>query len=954
RLLLFALALVVVTLAVAGTAGMLAGRVLTRPVVELREGAEIIGQGNLDHRIEIDSQDEIGSLAQAFNQMSANLQQSHQEVERWAQEMEGRVEERTRELASASEQMQRRATQLQASAEVARAITSVRDLDELLPQVTQLVSQRFDWYHVGIFLLDAPGEYAVLRAANSQGGQQMLQRGHRLKVGETGIVGFVTSTGQPRIALDVGQDAVYFDTPELRGTRSEMALPLQIGSRIIGALDVQSRESGAYDNEDVALLTLLADQIAIAIENARRFEETQQALEEVRKLHRLYVEREWSTISTAPEDLTYEYRRSGRPTARADVPPELLTALSQGQITASPQSAGTQTGQGNGSRRASLAAPIKYRDQVIGALNLIEEDRERRWTADDIALVEAISDQLGLALENARLFTEAQRRADQMSTLNRIGLDLASGLELERVLESLYEQCSQAFDVDTFYVAFYDKDAGTIEFPLLNGPEGPIHLPPVHIQQEPGLTGHVLETGRALHVVDTRAMPARVPYQPRPVSEEPNRTYLGVPLSARGRVYGILSIQSRQPNAYSDEDVELLTTIATQATIAIENAQTYQQLVETAEQLRELDRLKTQFLANMSHELRTPLNSIIGFSRVMLKGIDGPLNEFQETDLTSIYNSGQHLLSLINSILDMSKIEAGKMEMSLEAVNLDPIFKTAISTTTALVKDSPVDLQTDIADDLPHVQADAQRVRQILINLLSNAVKFTEEGHILLKAEADSEFVTISVCDTGIGIDQAAQQQLFVPFQQVDPSVTRRAGGTGLGLAICRRFVELHGGEIWVESEPGQGSTFSFTLPVHETIQEQAPAQPDTDRETNGSLVLAIDDDDGVITLLRRYLESEGYRVTGVRESRRALETAQRLAPHLTAITLDVVMPNLDGWQVLQALKENPQTRDIPVILCSIIEDLDQGLGRGAAACLRKPVTRDDVLTALKQVEREP
>jgi signal transduction histidine kinase/ActR/RegA family two-component response regulator len=479
-------------------------------------------------------------------------------------------------------------------------------------------------------------------------------------------------------------------------------------------------------------------------------------------------------------------------------------------------------------------------------------------------------------------------------------------------------------------------------------------LPPVHIQQEPGLAGHVLETGQALHVADTRAMPARVPYQPRPASEQPNRTYLGVPLSARGRVYGILSIQSRQPNAYSDEDIELLTTIATQATIAIENAQTYQRLVETAEQLRELDRLKTQFLANMSHELRTPLNSIIGFSRVMLKGIDGPLNEYQETDLTSIYNSGQHLLSLINSILDMSKIEAGKMEMSFEAVDLAPIFKTAISTTTALVKDSPVDLQTDIGDDLPRVRADAQRVRQILINLLSNAAKFTEEGHILLKAEAGSQFVTISVRDTGIGIDQAAQQQLFVPFQQVDPSVTRRAGGTGLGLAICRRFVELHGGEIWVESEPGQGSTFSFTLPVHDRVQEQAQAQPDTDMEANGSLVLAIDDDDGVITLLRRYLESEGYRVTGVRESRRALETAQRLAPDLTAITLDVVMPNLDGWQVLQALKENPQTQDIPVILCSIVEDLDQGLGRGAAACLRKPVTRDDVLTALKQVERQP
>ena len=946
-LLLPALLLVLVTVGVAGTAGIAAGRFLTRPVEGLRAGAEIIGQGNLDHRIEISSQDEIGSLAQAFNQMAANLQHSHQELERWGQKMEERVEERTHELAAASEQMQRRATQLQASAEVARAITSVRDLDELLPQVTQLVSQRFSWYHVGIFLLDPSREYAILRAANSPGGQQMLARGHRLKVGEAGIVGFVTATGQPRIALDVGQDAVYFDTPELQSTRSEMALPLQIGNRIIGALDVQSLESGAYDNEDVVLLTLLADQIAIAIENARRFEETQQALEEVRRLHRLYVEREWAKTSSGPEELRYEYRRGGLPPSGAEMPPEMLAALKQGQITASPHPAQAAAHD----NRPSLAAPIKYRDQVIGALNLEEEDADRRWTEDDIALVTAVSDQLGLALENARLFTEAQRRADQMSTLNRIGLDLASGLELERVLESLYEQCSQAFDVDTFYVAFYEKETGTLHFPLLIRQGGAASAPAANIQQEPGLAGHVLETGQVLHIPDTQAMPARVPYQPRPLTEQPNRSYLGVPLSARGRVFGILAIQSQQPNAYADEDIELLATIATQATIAIENAQTYQQLVETADQLRELDRLKTQFLANMSHELRTPLNSIIGFSRVMLKGIDGPLTEMQETDLTSIYNSGQHLLSLINSVLDMSKIEAGKMDLSFEAVDLHPILKTAISTTTALIKDSPIELHTDIPDSLPAVRADAQRVRQILINLLSNAAKFTEEGTIRLQAEAGSEFVTISVHDTGIGISEEAQQQLFVPFQQVDPSATRRAGGTGLGLAICRRFVQLHGGDIWLESEPGAGSTFSFTLPIHETAREEPPAPPDTGKKANGNMVLAIDDDGGVITLLKRYLESDGYQVTGVQESRRAVETAQRLAPSLTAITLDVVMPNLDGWQVLQALKENPQTREIPVILCSIVEDLDQGLGMGAAACLRKPVTRDDVLSALKQIK---
>jgi signal transduction histidine kinase/CheY-like chemotaxis protein len=507
-------------------------------------------------------------------------------------------------------------------------------------------------------------------------------------------------------------------------------------------------------------------------------------------------------------------------------------------------------------------------------------------------------------------------------------------------------------DTESFYVALFDEAMGIIEFPLLTGDEGRIDAAPRDINREPGITGYVLQTAEPVYVRDlARPDPSR-PYGPVNIGERSTRSYIGVPLVFREQVFGVLSVQSYRPNAYTQDDVELLSTIATQASIAIQNARAYQRLVETAEQLREIDRLKTQFLANMSHELRTPLNSIIGFSRVMLKGIDGPLTELQEADLSSIYSSGQHLLGLINSILDMSKIEAGKMDLAFDEVSLHDIFGAVLSTTRALVKDEPIELRTEIPEELPTVWADSQRVRQILINLLSNAAKFTEEGYITLRAKAGPDHVTISVEDTGIGMEEDAQKRLFIPFQQVDSSTTRRAGGTGLGLAISRRFVDMHGGEIWVESASGKGSTFSFTLPTYRSVYAVPEDGDGLKLEPDRKVVLAVDDDRGVITLLQRYLEREGYQVVGVVEAPQAVDMARKLAPHLAAITLDIVMPRMDGWQVLRALRQEAVTKDVPVILCSIVDGLEQGLKMGADLCLRKPVTRDEVLEALKKVEQ--
>ncbi len=599
------------------------------------------------------------------------------------------------------------------------------------------------------------------------------------------------------------------------------------------------------------------------------------------------------------------------------------------------------------SPRAALAAPIRLREEIIGVLDVQEADEAREWSEDEIALVEAVSDQLALALENARLFTDAQRRAEQMATLHNIGMSLTAGLQLDRVLDALYEQCRQVLVADTFYVALYDEESGTIDFPLLTGADGPVEVEPLNIHQRPGITGHVIRSGRPLHVPDTHSVPADAPYRAVALTQQPNRSYIGIPLTVRGRVIGVLSVQGRQPYAYSQDEVELLKTIAAQAAIAIENARAYEQLRATAEKLREVDRLKTQFLANMSHELRTPLNSIIGFSRVMLKGIDGPLTDLQEADLTSIHESGQHLLRLITDILDMSKINAGKMELSFGEVDLTDVFETALGSAAALVKGIPVRLRKQIEPGLPTVWADAQRVRQVVLNLLSNAARFTEQGEITLRAGSEGDLVTISVTDTGIGIPQEAQAGLFEAFQQVDASTTRRAGGTGLGLAISRSFVELHGGEMWVDSEPGVGSTFSFTLHVYRAVESKLFLADQLVVDPDKQLVMVVDDDPGVATLFSRYVVGTSYQVAGVTQGEEALECARRFRPHLLAIVLDLMMPERDGWQLLADLKADPELADIPIVVASILNVPERSKEMGAEEYLLKPVTREELLEVL-------
>ena len=387
------------------------------------------------------------------------------------------------------------------------------------------------------------------------------------------------------------------------------------------------------------------------------------------------------------------------------------------------------------------------------------------------------------------------------------------------------------------------------------------------------IVGEVTETGRPVIVNDTRLSDV---HKPNPLLPD-TLAEAAIPLRIGSRIIGALDIQSTFANAFTENDIAVLQTLGDQVAIAIDNARSYELSIQAVKEMREADRLKSQFLANMSHELRTPLNSIIGFSRVILKGIDGPTTDLQQQDLLAIHNSGQHLLGLINDILDLSRIEAGKMELTFDEVNLSELINGVISTVGGLIKDKPITLQREVMEDLPPVRADAMRIRQVLLNLLSNATKFTESGTITVKTtpsvnSSGHTEITISITDTGAGISLEDQKKLFQPFSQVDASLTRKSGGSGLGLSISNHLVQMHGGQIGVQSAPGAGSTFYFTLPAYRSKIQISGS-------STNRVILAVDDDPQVISLYERYLHPQGYQVIPLSDPSRAVERARQLKP---------------------------------------------------------------------------
>jgi signal transduction histidine kinase/DNA-binding response OmpR family regulator len=382
------------------------------------------------------------------------------------------------------------------------------------------------------------------------------------------------------------------------------------------------------------------------------------------------------------------------------------------------------------------------------------------------------------------------------------------------------------------------------------------------------------------------------------------------------------------------------------------------ELEEANVKLKEADKMKSEFLARMSHELRTPLNAILGFSGIMLSGVEGDINDTVKEDVKMIESSGKHLLGLINNILDLSKIEAGKMELHKEEISLKEVIDDVVSTAAALVGNKDVELRKEVGE-LPNIVADKVRIRQIFLNLISNALKFTEHGHVTIKSILKGKKIILSVEDTGIGIGRESIGKVFDEFTQL-AGATGETKGTGLGMAITKKFVEMHGGRIWVESELGVGSTFWIILPIKSIkFEEMKYPHLSAQKDANNmkaivdaaKTILVADDDKYIVSLYKKYLEAEGHTVITVSDGKEIVDKVKELIPD--CVILDILMPHRTGWEIIEELKQIPETKDIPIIISSIIDEKNRGFALGAKAYLVKPVHKDELLFHLTRLTQK-
>ncbi|HTK42705.1 MAG TPA: GAF domain-containing protein [Gemmatimonadales bacterium] len=664
-----------------------------------------------------------------------------------------------------------------------------------------------------------------------------------------------------------------------RGFRSLLAVPILRSGAPIGSIVIYRPESGQFPDSEIELLKTFAEQAVIAVENVRLFTELQGKNRALTQAHAQVTEtldqqtatsEILRTIAHAQTDAQPVFDTIVQNAARLCRATVAAVFRTDGRILYMPANYGgsaearavnlerfprqldaeTTAGQAILARavihvpdieepsareflrqsgrllgfRSAVTVPMLRENEAVGAITVARLE-PGEFSEAEVALLKTFADQAVIAVENVRLFKELQARTadltrsvEQLTALGEVGRAVSSTLDLETVLTTIVARAVQLSALDGGVVFEYDE--GTEEFVQRAGtdPGGALAEArrTTRIRKGEGVLGRTAITLEPIQVPDI-TVPAAYEGRLREILVESGvRAILAVPMVREGRLLGCLGVTRNQPGDFTAETIEVLRTFATQSALAIQNARLFEEIADKSRQLEAASRHKSEFLANMSHELRTPLNAVIGFSEVLLQRMFGELNEKQDEYLKDIYASGQHLLSLINDILDLSKIEAGRMELAPAPFHLPGALENAVTLVKERASRHGIALQLDIDPRLGELAGDERKVKQVLLNLLSNAVKFTPEGgRITLKAGRTEGMVEIAVTDTGIGIAPEDQAAIFEEFRQVGSDETRKQEGTGLGLTLAKKFVELHGGRIWVESEPGRGATFTFTLPLH-------------------------------------------------------------------------------------------------------------------------------------------
>jgi len=833
-------------LVISALAALALARSMVRPIRTLDEGARRIGAGDLDQQIVVNTGDELQGLAEQFNRMTAQLRESYAGLER-------KVEERTRELKEALEQQT-------ATAEVLQVISnSMADATPVFDKIMSSCERLFDGVQAVLSLVREDGQVyhhsdgkidsERVRELNQGFPRPLAQAYQSYPLRKKRVIHYPDMLNGP------GVPEAMRELARRIGNFSMLIAPMLWEGQGIGTIHVVRMPPVPFGDKDAALLKTFADQAVIAIQNARLFNETKEALERQTAISEILRVISSSPTDTQPvfEAIVKSCRRlfQGRTVVLHRAREGMIEIIAVAQDETLEEGAGRppepwplDRGSAMGlcmldarvlniaDTQAAMAELPRLKDLAIahgfGSGLFVPMVRGGRaefgiavmrvtrgaFTEPEIALAQTFADQAVIAIENVRLFNETKEALEQQTATAEILQVISSSVaDTQPVFDKIMQSCERLFGSDEMGIVLVG-DNGQLHLAASRGTTHEEIQRLFPLPREHSATDLAIRERQVVHYPDVLAAPD-VPAGLRRACEQLDvRSIVMAPMLWEEQGVGSIYVGRKQASPFSESDIGLLKTFADQAVIAIQNARLFHEIQDKSRQLEIADKHKSEFLANMSHELRTPLNAIIGFSEVLLERIFGELNEKQDDYLKDIHSSGRHLLNLINDILDLSKIEAGRMELDVETFDAASALANAMTLIRERAQRHSIRLELEVDPQVGEFRADERKFKQIVLNLLSNAVKFTPDGgRVVTRARLCDGALEVAVSDTGIGIAKEDQQAVFEEFRQVGRDYTTKHEGTGLGLALTRRFVELHGGSIHVDSEPGKGSTFTFTLP---------------------------------------------------------------------------------------------------------------------------------------------
>jgi PAS domain S-box-containing protein len=815
------------------------------------------------------------------------------------------------------------------------AIAAATNEQEICESVVSgLRDDALGYEFLGVFLIDGPTGDRVMVASV---GWTAARPGFRLAPGH-GITERAVTEKQLHYTPEVRRESTYEPT---LNSGSEVDIPLIIDGAVIGVLAVESTQPDAFDESDFEILTAAANQASIAIARARLIVAQRQRADEheavLASMSDLLTQRELSkTLEATLERAVALLGVTGGELAIFDAARSELYVAASHQIGTDTSGIRLRLGEGalglvaqskqplivpdyhawvgKSSKysdvpvKSVVAAPLLIDGRLVGAIAMVDAKSTREFTDDAVRLLNLFTPQAAIAIEGARLYEEAARQREFFrSLLNNSPVAIVQ-LDTDYNVASCNPAFEQLFGYDEHEARGRNLD---------------------ELITDPATLGEAAQYSR--DAVDR-------------------------PVKGIGR-------RRRKDGSFVEVEILGVPVIADESRVALMGM--YHDISELSEARRDAEganRAKSQFLANMSHELRTPLNAIIGYSEMLQEEAqDAGLDSFI-ADLVKINTAGKHLLALINDVLDLSKIEAGKMDLVLESFDVAEMLAEVTTTIGPMVAKNANALRIATDAHLGTMHADLVKVRQMLLNLLSNACKFTEAGTITVEARRSDgprgPQLEFAVRDSGIGMTAEQMGRLFEAFSQAESSTARRYGGTGLGLALTRRFAEMMGGEVIVESAPGVGSTFTMRLPQRvdparrATTQLRAADVPEAQGDGSAGTVLIIDDDADARRLLRTVLANDGFRVLEATDGIAGLAMARDVRPD--AITLDILMPGMDGWEVLQRIRADESLADVPVIMLSVLHEQQMALALGATEYVTKPIDRAQLRRILRQHRADP